>query len=88
MSSYDDVHPAFAAALDAITGSVVRPPRTQGFFLIWSIEHTAWWKPGWDGYTTAIAEAGHYTEAEADEILKRANLVRVNECKVPLEAVR
>jgi hypothetical protein len=56
-------------------------------FLIWSIEHDAWWKRGWLGYTRDVAEAGRYTEADADHIIARANLITVNECKVPLAAV-
>ena len=56
-------------------------------FLIWSIEHTAWWRPGWSGYTTSLAEAGRYSRQEADAILRQANYVTVNECRVPLSAV-
>jgi hypothetical protein len=57
-------------------------------FVIWSIEHAAWWRPDWLGYTQVLAEAGRYDEPEADRILARANLVQVNECKIPLDAVR
>lgn len=41
--------------------------------LIWSFEHDAWWKPGRCGYTTNVAEAGHYAEIEAKEIVDSAN---------------
>ena len=56
-------------------------------FLIWSIEHAAWWRPGWMGYTHVLREARRYTRREADEILLRANLVTVNECLIPAAAV-
>lgn len=52
--------------------------------LIWSIEHRAWWRPGRVGYTLVLQEAGTYSDAEAAEILARANLVKVNECAIPL----
>jgi hypothetical protein len=52
--------------------------------VIWSIEHDAWWRPGWAGYTPVLAEAGRYDQAGADEILARANFVKVNECAIPL----
>lgn len=42
-------------------------------YLIWSNEHTAWWKPAHRGYTTVIHEAGRYTSAEADRIVAAAN---------------
>jgi hypothetical protein len=56
-------------------------------FVIWSIEHEAWWRPGWAGYTCKLAEAGRYDQAEADAILARANYVNVNECAIPLTSV-
>ena len=56
-------------------------------FLIWSIEHDAWWRPGWQGYTRRLDEAGRYTREAADEILERANRVKVNECAIPLDCL-
>jgi hypothetical protein len=68
-------------------------------FLIWSIEHTAFWRPGQTGYTRTLAEAGRYSETEADAIVARANYgsggpsivdrrPRVcHECKIPIECV-
>ena len=58
-----------------------------GTWLIWSLEHTAWWRPGRWGYTTVLAEAGRYTRAEAEEIVARANIVAIHECAIPIEAV-
>jgi hypothetical protein len=57
---------------------------TLPLFLIWSIEHDAWWRPGWMGYTRELAEAGRYTRAEAEAVLTRANYVTVNECAIPV----
>jgi hypothetical protein len=51
-------------------------------YVIWSFEHHAWWRPDWNGYTVALADAGRYTEPEADEILARANIVRCHEVAV------
>jgi hypothetical protein len=42
-------------------------------WLIWSNEHGAWWKPGRNGYTRELAQAGRYGKAEADEIVAQAN---------------
>ena len=42
-------------------------------YLIWSIEHNAWWAPNWNGYTAKRGNAGIYSEAEAFEISDREN---------------
>lgn len=42
-------------------------------WLIWSMEHKAWWSPGSLGYTKRRGEAGRYTYAEACEIVRNAN---------------
>lgn len=57
-------------------------------FLIWSIEHDAWWAPGEHGYTREIAAAGIYPRARAAEIVHNANIVRFHECMIPLACVR
>jgi hypothetical protein len=55
-------------------------------FLIWSIEHDAWWGPNRIGYTRALAEAGRYWEPEARDIVTRANYPpgTCHECAIPL----
>jgi len=53
-------------------------------WLIWSYEHDAWWGPGGWGYTSVLAKAGHYERAEADRIVAKANIVKVNEVAVAL----
>jgi inosine-uridine nucleoside N-ribohydrolase len=56
-------------------------PESQ--YLIWSIEHTAWWRPDEWGYTTQLAEAGTYSRERAAEIVLKA---RGNECMIPLQS--
>ena len=52
-------------------------------FLIWSIEHGAWWAPARTGYTVNIREAGRYTWGEAKEIVDNANVAAIHECIIP-----
>lgn len=42
-------------------------------WLIWSVEHKAWWRKCEFGYTKKRAEAGTYTQERAEEICRRAN---------------
>lgn len=59
-------------------------------YLIWSIEHDAWWGPNETGYTTVTAQAGRYTRDRAAAIVQRANIPcppdRPNEVYVPAPA--
>lgn len=41
-------------------------------YLVWSNQHAMWWRANWRGYTPVIEEAGRYTRAEADDIVKKA----------------
>ncbi len=43
-------------------------------WLIWSIEHGAWWMPNRNGYTTKRNRAGKYTYYEALAIVESANI--------------
>lgn len=57
-------------------------------YLIWSIEHKAWWKPNHRGYTQKREEAGFYENDEAYEILEGANIGDKdipNEAMIPVE---
>ena len=56
-------------------------------YVIWSIEHTAWWAPGECGYTTSLQDAGRYPRARAAQIVARANLARFHECMIPVTAL-
>ena len=40
--------------------------------LIYSHEHGAWWRPRRLGYTSVLAEAGHYSAADAERIVADA----------------
>jgi len=35
------------------------------WYLIWSNEHRAWWRPNSQGYTTHLEKAGRYTRQDA-----------------------
>ena len=56
----------------------------QAKYLIWSIEHNAWWKPREWGYTRLKEEAGIYSKNKALEIVKEAN---IGDNDVPNEAM-
>lgn len=53
-------------------------------FVIWSIEHHAWWRAAWNGYTETLTDAGVYEAAEANQILERANTIDVQEVAIPV----
>lgn len=57
---------------------------SKEMFLIWSIEHSSWWKPDEFGYTPSWDMAGRYTRERAFEISARANLFALNEVPVPV----
>jgi hypothetical protein len=59
-------------------------PQPEPRYVIWSFEHAGWWRPGAWGYTVDLAAAGHYTRAEAEGIVARANIVATNEACLPL----
>jgi hypothetical protein len=42
-------------------------------WLIWSLEHGAYWKPRREGYTRERVHAGRYSFEEASEIVQQAN---------------
>lgn len=42
-------------------------------WLVWSIEHTAWWRSNSCGYTTCLEDAGRYTFDLARDICRDAN---------------
>lgn len=59
----------------------------MGAYVIWSIEHDAWWRADGLGYTFALSKARRYTRNEAEAIVRRANTVKVNECMIPVAAL-
>lgn len=42
-------------------------------WIIWSIEHGAWWRPESKGYTTHLSGAGVYSYKKALDIVAGAN---------------
>lgn len=56
---------------------------------IWSFEHTMWWKPNSQGYTSDIKEAGEYVLDKAIQICIHANIAgKINEAIVPVGDVQ
>lgn len=45
----------------------------EKLYLIWSLEHNAWWRPARNGYTTSMKDAGIYTYSDAQNICIDAN---------------
>lgn len=44
----------------------------ENTYLIWSVEHSCWWKPGGWGYTPALLDAGHFSREQAMQICRDA----------------
>jgi hypothetical protein len=53
-------------------------------WLIWSIEHKAWWRQNHQGYTPLRSEAGLYSFQAALAIVENAN---INKNDIPNEAM-
>lgn len=45
----------------------------EQMYVIWSYEHSSWWRPHSMGYTVDINQAGLYTKDEAAKICDDAN---------------
>jgi len=65
----------------------MKPDTTSPRFVIWSIEHQAWWRADWLGYTDTLMQAGLYDETDTRAVLERANHVAVNECAIPVQTL-
>lgn len=52
-------------------------------YLIWSIEHQAWWKYRARGYSKNVADAGLYTLEEATRVCLDANRFRAEKPEQP-----
>jgi hypothetical protein len=72
---------------DAGLGVTFSPYPPRGYYLIWSLQHAAWWAPAENGYTRVLAAAGRYSHADALRIVERANFALVHECAIPVECV-
>ena len=55
------------------------------WWVIWSFEHQAWWRPDWRGYTDQLSDAGRYSTIEAGLIVVNANVVAEEERALPLD---
>lgn len=62
-----------------------------GKHLIWSYEHSAWWRANRCGYTGELLAAGLYDKDEADRIVEAANKFlpagKPNEVALPASSV-
>ena len=56
-------------------------------WLVYSNEHSAYWRPDEKGYTTDVAQAGRYTKEHADEICQAAIPGRIGRGKPPEVAI-
>lgn len=57
-------------------------------WMIWSIEHGAWWAPKRNGYCSSTHFAGRYTFEEAMGIVETANhALKMNGAAMPKEAM-
>ena len=70
----DEIHAVFKER-DALQEKVteLEGSNEQHLWLIWSIEHSAWWRPNKIGYTQKKSEAGAYTFEDACRIVRNAN---------------
>lgn len=68
--------------LEGITGPGIEKPqdwviearlKSEKAFMVWSIEHDAWWAPNHSGYVQDPKEAGRYSFDEAIDIVQGAN---------------
>jgi len=57
-------------------------------YVIWSIEHQAWWPASRMGYVLTLALAGRFSREDAAAIVEHANYPpgTFHECMIPLEA--
>lgn len=65
-----------------ITGHLMnafKEARNDEKWVIWSIEHGAWWGPNHRGYVYVYDQAGEYTYDEALKIVQGANRVITND---------
>lgn len=57
-------------------------------YLIWSVEHGAWWAKNKNGYVASFDTAGQYSKEDAFKISARANWRSLNEVPVPADFFR
>lgn len=64
------------------------PPVHDRLYLVWSLEHRAWWRRHGRGYTPVLDEAGRFTRDEAATICEHANIVAIEELMTPIPLSR
>jgi hypothetical protein len=60
---------------------------TERRYVIWSLEHQAWWPASRWGYVDTLDRAGRFSREDAEAIVAQANIAKVHECMIPVEAV-
>ena len=58
----------------SIKDEVVPKTEDDTEWIIWSIEHDAWWAPNHNGYVKKRKQAGRYSYFEACQIVRGANI--------------
>jgi hypothetical protein len=61
-----------------------RPGVPSEPWVVWSIEHDAWWRPGERGYTRELLLAGIYTKADAERHARNPENERAMPLRVAL----
>jgi hypothetical protein len=56
-------------------------------YVIWSLEHRAWWQAASFGYCATLTEAGRYSEQEAATLVREHNVIVVREVMIPVRAL-
>ena len=70
-----------------ILGKIRMNEETEKLYVIWSIEHQAWWKQTKCGYVEHISDAGHFPFTESEHIVKLSNLIRTEEIMIPINQI-
>lgn len=71
---FDDRVGGFVQGIRACDSCISKLSRDDDMFLIWSLEHEAWWGPNHRGYFKEREKAGLYSFEEALKIVKGANI--------------
>jgi hypothetical protein len=68
----DAINEEADALAAAIADALATAASDADAYLVWSNEHTGWWRPGSLGYSPGLKHAGHYTREQALDICARA----------------
>lgn len=56
-------------------------------WLVWSVEHGAWWRGNRNGYASRVTEAGRFSFEQASEICRDANMFFQRHSNWPYETM-